>query len=212
MLAPSHRPLLLVLAVRFMDPFLSYNVFFSLVCYYFLSRLNKHTACSLFKILQLLSWSLSLLSLKPFYRSYDSFVLYYTDRYNGNIHSQIHVYMRYVHCIAWNLGLFPENGCWFFFFPFPRVVKKVAQYMADVLEDSKDKVQENLLANGGKLIFQDLILTYMRWMNDLATKTGNSCWGFLWLCIFYFFHLNVEGFVFWRLLKFRLLETIITWF
>lgn len=32
----------------------------------------------------------------------------------------------------------------------PRVVKKVAQYMADVLEDSKDKVQENLLANGGK--------------------------------------------------------------
>ncbi|KFP07692.1 V-type proton ATPase subunit C 1, partial [Calypte anna] len=30
------------------------------------------------------------------------------------------------------------------------VVKKVAQYMADVLEDSKDKVQENLLANGGK--------------------------------------------------------------
>lgn len=29
-------------------------------------------------------------------------------------------------------------------------VKKVAQYMADVLEDSKDKVQENLLANGGK--------------------------------------------------------------
>ncbi|NXB07786.1 VATC1 ATPase, partial [Cnemophilus loriae] len=31
------------------------------------------------------------------------------------------------------------------------VVKKVAQYMADVLEDSKDKVQENLLANGGFL-------------------------------------------------------------
>ncbi|KGL84583.1 V-type proton ATPase subunit C 1, partial [Tinamus guttatus] len=28
------------------------------------------------------------------------------------------------------------------------VVKKVAQYMGDVLEDSKDKVQENLLANG----------------------------------------------------------------
>ncbi|NXN77749.1 VATC1 ATPase, partial [Bombycilla garrulus] len=31
------------------------------------------------------------------------------------------------------------------------VVKKVAQYMADVLEDSKDKVQENLLANGALL-------------------------------------------------------------
>lgn len=29
------------------------------------------------------------------------------------------------------------------------MVKKVAQYMADVLEDSRDKVQENLLANGG---------------------------------------------------------------
>ncbi|NXL90349.1 VATC1 ATPase, partial [Alectura lathami] len=33
------------------------------------------------------------------------------------------------------------------------VVKKVAQYMADVLEDSKDKVQENLLANGGQSVF-----------------------------------------------------------
>ncbi|NWU75886.1 VATC1 ATPase, partial [Onychorhynchus coronatus] len=32
------------------------------------------------------------------------------------------------------------------------VVKKVAQYMADVLEDSKDKVQENLLANGGTVL------------------------------------------------------------
>lgn len=32
------------------------------------------------------------------------------------------------------------------------VVKKVAQYMADVLEDSKDKVQENLLANGVDLL------------------------------------------------------------
>lgn len=31
-------------------------------------------------------------------------------------------------------------------------MKKVAQYMADVLEDSKDKVQENLLANGGKAL------------------------------------------------------------
>lgn len=33
------------------------------------------------------------------------------------------------------------------------VVKKVAQYMADVLEDSRDKVQENLLANGGTVVF-----------------------------------------------------------
>lgn len=33
------------------------------------------------------------------------------------------------------------------------VVKKVAQYMADVLEDSRDKVQENLLANGRRFFF-----------------------------------------------------------
>ena len=33
---------------------------------------------------------------------------------------------------------------------FPSVVKKVAQYMSDVLEDSRDKVLENLLANGGQ--------------------------------------------------------------
>ncbi|XP_059365739.1 V-type proton ATPase subunit C 1-B isoform X1 [Carassius carassius] len=32
------------------------------------------------------------------------------------------------------------------------VVRKVAQYMADVLEDSRDKVQENLLANGVDLV------------------------------------------------------------
>ena len=32
------------------------------------------------------------------------------------------------------------------------MVKKVAQYMADVLEDSRDKVQENLLANGGTVM------------------------------------------------------------
>lgn len=30
------------------------------------------------------------------------------------------------------------------------VVKKIAHYMADVLEDSRDKVMENLLASGGK--------------------------------------------------------------
>ncbi|NWS94919.1 VATC1 ATPase, partial [Mionectes macconnelli] len=41
------------------------------------------------------------------------------------------------------------------------VVKKVAQYMADVLEDSKDKVQENLLANGGKDGFKKDVL--LKW-------------------------------------------------
>lgn len=49
-----------------------------------------------------------------------------------------------------------QNGNLFFFYylylSFFSVVKKVAQYMADVLEDSKDKVQENLLANGGKVL------------------------------------------------------------
>lgn len=30
------------------------------------------------------------------------------------------------------------------------VIKKIAQYIGEVLEDSKDKVQENLLANGGR--------------------------------------------------------------
>ena len=33
---------------------------------------------------------------------------------------------------------------------FGRVVRKVAVYLGDVLEDQKDKLQENLLANGSK--------------------------------------------------------------
>lgn len=43
------------------------------------------------------------------------------------------------------------------------VVKKVAQYMADVLEDSRDKVQENLLANG-----VDLVTYISRFQWDMA--------------------------------------------
>ncbi|XP_069579772.1 V-type proton ATPase subunit C 1-A-like isoform X1 [Brachyistius frenatus] len=43
------------------------------------------------------------------------------------------------------------------------VVKKVAQYMAAVLEDSRDKVQENLLANG-----VDLITYISRFQWDMA--------------------------------------------
>ncbi|KAA0710491.1 V-type proton ATPase subunit C 1-B [Triplophysa tibetana] len=43
------------------------------------------------------------------------------------------------------------------------VVRKVAQYMADVLEDSRDKVQENLLANG-----VDLITYIIRFQWDMA--------------------------------------------
>uniref|UniRef100_A0A672MUB3 V-type proton ATPase subunit C n=1 Tax=Sinocyclocheilus grahami TaxID=75366 RepID=A0A672MUB3_SINGR len=45
------------------------------------------------------------------------------------------------------------------------VVKKVAQYMADVLEDSRDKVQENLLANGGGI---DLVTYVTRFQWDMA--------------------------------------------
>uniref|UniRef100_A0AAQ4QWA8 V-type proton ATPase subunit C n=1 Tax=Gasterosteus aculeatus aculeatus TaxID=481459 RepID=A0AAQ4QWA8_GASAC len=51
------------------------------------------------------------------------------------------------------------------------VVKKVAQYMADVLEDSRDKVQENLLANGGKcasMIKLDLVTYITRFQWDMA--------------------------------------------
>uniref|UniRef100_A0A672HC16 V-type proton ATPase subunit C n=1 Tax=Salarias fasciatus TaxID=181472 RepID=A0A672HC16_SALFA len=53
------------------------------------------------------------------------------------------------------------------------VVKKVAQYMADVLEDSRDKVQENLLANGGKvkaivLCVLDLVTYITRFQWDMA--------------------------------------------
>ncbi|NWR55841.1 VATC1 ATPase, partial [Bucorvus abyssinicus] len=47
------------------------------------------------------------------------------------------------------------------------VVKKVAQYMADVLEDSKDKVQENLLANGGKA----LIMIYLSFESEKSFKS-----------------------------------------
>ncbi|NXY13074.1 VATC1 ATPase, partial [Atrichornis clamosus] len=46
------------------------------------------------------------------------------------------------------------------------VVKKVAQYMADVLEDSKDKVQENLLANGGKDGFKKDGLLEQQWQAE----------------------------------------------
>uniref|UniRef100_A0A3Q3XK75 V-type proton ATPase subunit C n=1 Tax=Mola mola TaxID=94237 RepID=A0A3Q3XK75_MOLML len=43
------------------------------------------------------------------------------------------------------------------------VVKKVSHYMADVLEDSRDKVQENLLANG-----VDLLTYITRFQWDMA--------------------------------------------
>ncbi|XP_016359786.1 V-type proton ATPase subunit C 1-B-like isoform X1 [Sinocyclocheilus anshuiensis] len=43
------------------------------------------------------------------------------------------------------------------------VVRKVAQYMDDVLEDSRDKVQENLLANG-----VDLVTYVTRFQWDMA--------------------------------------------
>uniref|UniRef100_A0A3B5MNP7 V-type proton ATPase subunit C n=1 Tax=Xiphophorus couchianus TaxID=32473 RepID=A0A3B5MNP7_9TELE len=50
------------------------------------------------------------------------------------------------------------------------VVKKVAQYMADVLEDSRDKVQENLLANGGTVLSMLLGSLLTRSLADLVKK------------------------------------------
>ncbi|NXM78683.1 VATC1 ATPase, partial [Serilophus lunatus] len=49
------------------------------------------------------------------------------------------------------------------------VVKKVAQYMADVLEDSKDKVQENLLANGDILLDQKWQARHEFYLSSLDT-------------------------------------------
>ncbi|NWU61922.1 VATC1 ATPase, partial [Pterocles burchelli] len=49
------------------------------------------------------------------------------------------------------------------------VVKKVAQYMADVLEDSKDKVQENLLASGGKVLTIICVNNFGNYSSSLDT-------------------------------------------
>ncbi|XP_054034734.1 V-type proton ATPase subunit C 2 isoform X1 [Dryobates pubescens] len=53
------------------------------------------------------------------------------------------------------------------------VIKKIAQYIGEVMEDSKDKVQENLLANGGlkdkmKCLKIDLISYLTRFEWDMA--------------------------------------------
>ncbi|XP_054833344.1 V-type proton ATPase subunit C 2 isoform X2 [Eublepharis macularius] len=53
------------------------------------------------------------------------------------------------------------------------VIKKIAQYIGEVLEDSKDKVQENLLASGGvknkmKFLKIDLISYLTRFEWDMA--------------------------------------------
>lgn len=57
------------------------------------------------------------------------------------------------------------------------MVKKVAQYMADVLEDSKDKVQENLLASGGELISYDSWLLVCDIVLRNIRKDGKSQMG-----------------------------------
>lgn len=54
------------------------------------------------------------------------------------------------HWASWKDYIWLCHCCVIPFDPVRSVVKKVAQYMADVLEDSRDKVQENLLANGGE--------------------------------------------------------------
>ncbi|XP_032998991.1 V-type proton ATPase subunit C 2 isoform X1 [Lacerta agilis] len=53
------------------------------------------------------------------------------------------------------------------------VIKKIAQYIGEVMEDSKDKMQENLLANGGakaklQCLKIDLISYLMRFEWDMA--------------------------------------------
>ncbi|KAM7026735.1 V-type proton ATPase subunit C 2 [Passerculus sandwichensis] len=48
------------------------------------------------------------------------------------------------------------------------VIKKIAQYIGEVMEDSKDKVQENLLANGGRCCEFDLISYLTRFEWDMA--------------------------------------------
>ncbi|XP_032639237.1 V-type proton ATPase subunit C 2 isoform X1 [Chelonoidis abingdonii] len=53
------------------------------------------------------------------------------------------------------------------------IIKKIAQYIGEVMEDSKDKVQENLLANGGlknkmKCLKIDLISYLTRFEWDMA--------------------------------------------
>uniref|UniRef100_A0A663F153 V-type proton ATPase subunit C n=1 Tax=Aquila chrysaetos chrysaetos TaxID=223781 RepID=A0A663F153_AQUCH len=49
------------------------------------------------------------------------------------------------------------------------VIKKIAQYIGEVMEDSKDKVQENLLANGGRFCeCVDLISYLTRFEWDMA--------------------------------------------
>ena len=40
-----------------------------------------------------------------------------------------------------------------------QVMKKVSNYLGDVLEDQRDKLSENLLANGGEILH----LTARRW-------------------------------------------------
>ncbi|NXM28359.1 VATC1 ATPase, partial [Oxyruncus cristatus] len=54
------------------------------------------------------------------------------------------------------------------------VVKKVAQYMADVLEDSKDKVQENLLANGGKDGFEKDVLEKWQAKHEFSSSSSDT--------------------------------------
>lgn len=61
------------------------------------------------------------------------------------------------------------------------MVKKVAQYMADVLEDSRDKVQENLLANGGTVMIITLCVCFLKhdnaknsYLDDINFRQRNS--------------------------------------
>ena len=71
------------------------------------------------------------------------------------------------------------------FDPVRSVVKKVAQYMADVLEDSRDKVQENLLANGGETA------ATAQGSIPLLIADGSICYKQMFFFVVFFFSLTL---------------------
>ncbi|NXJ98081.1 VATC2 ATPase, partial [Corythaixoides concolor] len=84
-----------------------------------------------------------------------------TSKSNLSINSKFHIPDLKVGTLDALVGLSDELGKLDCFAE--SVIKKIAQYIGEVMEDSKDKVQENLLANGVDLISY---LTRFEW--DMA--------------------------------------------
>ncbi|NXH64609.1 VATC2 ATPase, partial [Rhabdornis inornatus] len=84
-----------------------------------------------------------------------------TSKSNLSINSKFHIPDLKVGTLDALVGLSDELGKLDSFAE--SVIKKIAQYIGEVMEDSKDKVQENLLANGVDLISY---LTRFEW--DMA--------------------------------------------